>query len=219
MSGIVFGARNLSAPEIKGKKVIEIGSYDINGSLRSIVESMEPAEYVGVDLEEGPGVDIICDAEKIVDKFGSESFDVVISTELLEHIKDWRKVISNIKTICKEGGLIFITTRSFGFAYHGHPYDFWRFESEDMENIFSDCEILALENDDSMPGIFMKAQKPYNFHENNLSDYKLYNIIADKRCMEITDNDLKSFHFKFLVLRYRLKNLLNKIIIYTLSKI
>ena len=31
---------------------------------------------MGIDLEEGPGVDIVCNAEEVLDKFGPESFDV-----------------------------------------------------------------------------------------------------------------------------------------------
>ncbi len=151
VSCIVFGAKYLSKDEVKGKKVLEVGSYDVNGSLRPIIESWEPAEYIGVDIEEGPGVDVICNADNIVEHFGKETFDIVISTELLEHVWDWRRVISNIKNICKSNGIILITTRSYGFPYHAYPYDFWRYELEDMKNIFSDCELMVLENDFQAP--------------------------------------------------------------------
>lgn len=87
---IVFGAINLNEEEIEGKNIIEVGSYDINGSLRPIVESWKTAKYVGVDIEKGPGVDIVCNAEELLDKFEKNRFDIVLSTELLEHVKDWR---------------------------------------------------------------------------------------------------------------------------------
>ncbi|MEM2900830.1 MAG: methyltransferase domain-containing protein [Thermoplasmata archaeon] len=132
----MFGAKNLSREEIKGKKVIEIGACNVNGSLQPLLKSWEPAEFVGVDIEKGEGVDVICNAENLVDKFGKESYDVVLSMEVLEHVRDWRKVVSNIKNICKNGGIILITTRSYGFGYHAYPYDFWRFELKDMEDIF-----------------------------------------------------------------------------------
>ena len=134
---IEFGVRNLAIEDVKGKKIIEVGSYDFNGSLRPIIEAWgNPDKYVGVDIIDGPGVDLVCPAEKIIEKFGKESFDIVISTEMLEHVRDWRKVISNIKNICKPNGLILLTTRSYGFGYHDFPYDFWRYESEDMKSIF-----------------------------------------------------------------------------------
>jgi len=38
-------------------------------------------------------------AENLIKRFGPESFDVVIATELLEHVIDWRRVINNMKTV------------------------------------------------------------------------------------------------------------------------
>ena len=191
---IEFGVRNLAIAEVKGKKIIEVGSYDVNGSLRPIIEAWgNPDEYVGVDIIDGPGIDLICPAEEIIEKFGKESFDIVISTEMLEHVRDWRKVISNFKNICKPNGLILITTRSYGFGYHDFPYDFWRFETEDMTSIFSDCNILNLQHDKSDPGVFIKVQKPPEFVEKNLTSIKLYSVIVDKRVNEITERDLQTF--------------------------
>lgn len=200
LSCIAFGVKHLTIKEVRGKKVIEVGSYDVNGSLRPIVESWgEPAEYLGVDIEKGPGVDVICNAEDIVEKFGKESFDVVISTELLEHVRDWGKAISSIKNICKPNGIILITTRSYGFGYHGYPYDFWRYELEDMEHIFSDCEILALQSDYRDPGVFVKAKKPAKFVEKDLTGYKLYSVVVNKRVREVTDGDLRDLQIFYLL--------------------
>lgn len=211
---IEFGVKNLTIEEVKGKKIVEVGSYDVNGSLRPIIESWgEPAQYIGVDIMEGSGVDMICDAEDILDRFGRESFDVVISTELLEHVRDWRKVFSNLKQICKKEGVILITTRSYGFGYHGHPYDFWRYEPEDMEQIFSDCRILSLQKDSRDPGVYIKVQKPADFDENKLSDIKLYSIIADERVTEITSQHLKDFSIRYFLRKVpgkALKNILFK---------
>lgn len=195
---IIFAIKHLTKEEVNGKKVIEIGSYDVNGSLRSIIESWNPAEYVGVDIEKGPGVDIVCSAEDVVAHFGKESFDVVISTELLEHVINWRNVISNIKNICKLRGIMLVTTRSYGYCYHPFPYDVWRYELSDMEYIFSDCIIERLEKDSSQPGVLVKAKKGQDFVEKNLSNHKLYSIITNKRVKEIDENSVEDFQKKFL---------------------
>lgn len=204
-SCIVFGAINLTKEDVEGKKVIEIGSYDVNGSIRSIVESLNPSDYVGVDLKEGPGVDMVCSAEELLNCFCDDNFDVVISTEMIEHVKDWRKVISNIKKICKPGGILLITTRSYGFPYHPSPTDFWRFEIEDMEYIFSDCEILVLEKDKEFPGVFLKIKKPLKFIEKDLSNYKLCSIITDRKEIEITKKQYNNWHFRKINLKEKLK--------------
>lgn len=206
---ISFGAINLKPEEIKGKRVIEVGSYETNGSLRSLVESYHPSEYIGVDIAEGPGVDVIGKAEDILDRFGKESFDIVISTELLEHIRVWRDGIHNIKNICKAGGIILITTRSYGCLYHGHPYDFWRYELEDMKHIFSDCQIEKLEKDPAK-GIFIKAKKTHDFMEKNLADYKLYSILLNKRAKEIAEKDIKKYSRR-LILWQKIRNFMSSI--------
>ena len=64
-----FGRRNLKEEDVKEKAVIEVGSYDVNGSLRPIVEQLLPASYIGVDLVKGPGVDEVCDANGIINYF------------------------------------------------------------------------------------------------------------------------------------------------------
>jgi len=207
-SGIVFCVKNLNLEEIKGKKIIEVGSYDVNGSLRPIIESWaEPVEYIGVDIARGPGVDVVCMAERMINVFGKERFDIVICTELLEHIRDWKKVVSNIKNICKANGFIIITTRSKGFKYHGFPYDFWRYELDDLKKIFSDCEIIALENDTAAPGVFLKAKKPVEFVEKNLATHKLFNVVVDKKVTELKDIDLRIFFFLRKILNKRKKRI------------
>jgi len=208
VSCIVFGSKNLTREEVRGKRVIEIGSCDVNGGLRPIIESWEPADYVGVDIKEGPGVDAICNAESLLERLDKASFDIVISTELLEHVRDWRKTVSNIKNVCKPGGVILVTTRSYGFGYHACPYDFWRYDLDDMENIFSDCDILALEKDYQSPGVFVKAKKPNGFFEIDLLNYELYSIVVNTRVSKITDKDLRSFYFKSLLFRDKIRNFL-----------
>jgi len=159
---IEFFLENVKKEEFKNKMVLEVGSRYVNGSIRPLIENFcSPKEYIGIDIQPGIFVDIVLPVEKLVEYFGPESFDVVISTEVLEHVKDWRLAISNMKNVLKPGGYIYITTRSYGFPYHGHPYDFWRYETEDLKKIFSDFNIIKLIRDYEAPGVFFKGQKAY----------------------------------------------------------
>jgi len=207
-SCIIFEAKNLSREDVAGKRVLEVGSYDVNGSIRPLINSWKPSEYVGVDMVAGPGVDVICNAECLVEKFGKERFDVVICTSVLEHVREWRKVVSGIKNVCRRGGVMLISVPSYGFKYHGYPYDFWRYELEDMKNIFSDCKILSLEKDDNARGVFTKFEKPAGFVEKDLSNYKLYSIVVDRRLKGITDKDLGSLRFIYLSLKWKFRVLI-----------
>ncbi|HEY2774114.1 MAG TPA: methyltransferase domain-containing protein [Candidatus Binatia bacterium] len=202
-----FGRRALLAPDVAGKDVIEVGSMNVNGSLRADIERMQPRSYLGVDLSEGPGVDEICRAEDLVSRFGREAFDLVVCTEMLEHARDWRTVVSNLKNLLRPAGVLLVTTRSRGFPYHEYPYDYWRFEAEDMRLIFADLDIEVVESDTYMPGIFVKARRPAEFHEVPTGGMRLWSIVAARRCLRITGLDVLLFR-----LRYPVEQLLKQVV-------
>ncbi|PWV36999.1 MAG: methyltransferase type 11 [Desulfurococcaceae archaeon] len=209
VSVIEFFIEYAEAEEFAGKRVLEVGSKYVNGSVRPFIERfLKPREYIGVDIEPGRFVDIVLPAEKLLDHFGPNSFDVVVSTEVLEHVRDWRLVINNMKGVLKPGGHIYITTRSRGFPYHASPYDFWRYEPSDMRAIFSDFKIKCLKRDPEAPGVFLKAVKPDNWQPANLDDIALYSMLLGKRTKEIVDIKdaplVRRVVFKFLDSRARL---------------
>ena len=202
-TGIDFGARVLTAERIAGKDVIDVGALDVNGSLRPVVEPLGPARYLGVDIEMGPGVDEVVAAEGLVARYGRESFDVVITTEMVEHTRDWQTVMTNLKGILRPGGLLLLTTRSKGFRFHAYPYDFWRYEPSDLRAIFSDLDIITIEQDTDAPGVFMLASRPESFVEQRPT-VALWSIITGRRQRRVTDRQVRTF-----LLRYQLAERLN----------
>jgi SAM-dependent methyltransferase len=96
--------------------VLEIGSYQVNdnGSLRSILSG---CSYTGVDLVEGPGVDIVASGHEI--NLTSDSFDVTLSAECFEHNPLWRETFVNMYRMTKPGGVLIITCASRGRVEHG----------------------------------------------------------------------------------------------------
>ncbi len=162
----------------------------MNGSVRPLIEKFcAPREYVGTDIEAGRFVDRVVSVYELVDTFGKESFDVVISTEMLEHVRDWRLAVDNMLSVLKPGGTLYVTTVSRGFIYHSFPHDFWRYEVEDLRKIFSDCQIQCVEPARSVFGVFLKAVKPSSASSpaghNNLSDISLYSVILGRRTKDL----------------------------------
>lgn len=198
-SCLEFSRRQIVAEDVAGKRVIEVGSFDVNGSPRAIVEALGPAEYVGVDIELGPGVDEVCRAEHLIDRFGAERFDLVISTEMLEHVYDWRGILSNLKNLLAPGGVLLVTTRSLGCPHHGYPFDFWRYEIEDVAVLFADLQIEAAESDPELPGIFVRARRGPVFSERPLGGYRLHSMIKGTRA------DLSYAHYQALRLHRGLR--------------
>ena len=157
---------------------------------------------MGVDIAAGPGVDVVCDAYELLDRFGYERFDVLLSTEMIEHVEDWRRVVHNFKHLVRPGGVILITTRSPGFRYHGYPYDFWRFDPQDLARIFDDCEVLAIEADPSSPGAFLSVRKPTAFAERDNSQEVLFSMVAGRKTVEVTARDQQRFRCRYAVKRF-----------------
>ena len=127
-SGLRFGTRCLTSELVEGSDVLEVGACDVNGSLRPYVAALRPMSYVGVDLAPGRGVDVVMHAEDLTKRFGLDAFDLVIATEMVEHVRDWRTIVRNMKAVLRSGGHLLVTTRSRGFPYHGWPSDYWRYE-------------------------------------------------------------------------------------------
>ena len=203
-------ARNVSRDEIVGKRIVEVGSYDVNGSLRDVLGLLQPAEYMGVDIVEGPGVDKICRAENLVETFGEQSFDVVVTSSSMEHIEDWRTALSNMKRVCKNGGMLLFIAPS-DWPFHEYPGDFWRYGPEDIREIFSDFDVLLLEEDKDIPSlVYAKLEKPESFSEADIANYKLFSVVANQRIVQHTPDLYKRIYFKRLVLKTKAKDLVLK---------
>jgi SAM-dependent methyltransferase len=97
-----------------GKAILEIGSYDVNGSIRPFFSE---SIYVGVDLTEGPGVDIVCEGHKVADP--DETYDLTISCECFEHNPRWLETFLNMYRMTKSGGVLVFTCATRGRFEHG----------------------------------------------------------------------------------------------------
>ncbi len=186
-SGLEFVGRALPEADVRGKSVLEVGAYDVNGSARALILARQPASYLGVDIVPGPSVDELCEAGQLVQRYGENAFDIVFTTEMMEHVRDWRGVISALKGVVRPGGLLVITTRSIGYGYHQWPGDFWRYELDDMRAIFADFEILLVEPDPLSAGVFVKVRKPAQFNEIALDNYPLYSILYRRPVVTLDD--------------------------------
>jgi SAM-dependent methyltransferase len=157
-----FLRKVLTADSVGGKSVLEVGSFNVNGSARDLVRHLRPESYVGVDTIPQAGyVDEVVNASDLLARFGPESWDVVVSTEMLEHAKDWRAAVDNMMAVVRPGGLLVVTARGPGFPYHCYPDDFWRFSVSDVAAIFADFVTLYMADDaPGSPGFLYAGRKP-----------------------------------------------------------
>jgi SAM-dependent methyltransferase len=94
--------------------VLDIGSLDINGNNRYLFED---SEYIGCDLGPGDNVNVISPAHLL--GFASDFFDIVISTECLEHDKHWKLTLANAFRMLAPEGLMILTMATTDRGEHG----------------------------------------------------------------------------------------------------
>lgn len=96
------------------KKVLDIGSLDINGNNRFLLTD---CNYIGLDVGEGPNVDVV----KVAHLYDApdEQFDLIISTEVFEHDMFYEESVKNIIRMLKPGGAFIFTCASTGRPEHG----------------------------------------------------------------------------------------------------
>jgi SAM-dependent methyltransferase len=103
--------------------LVEIGSQDFNGSLRSVCP--DNVNYIGVDCEPGKGVDIVLKDPYSL-PFPSCSVDIAVSSSSFEHSEMFWLVFNEVLRVLNPSGLFYLNAPSNG-AYHRYPVDCWRF--------------------------------------------------------------------------------------------
>jgi SAM-dependent methyltransferase len=91
---------------------------------------------VGIDVAHSPhaleSVDIIYDGKNI--PFPNREFDIVLCTEVMEHVPDPVHFLSEINRVLQPGGALIMTT-PFIIPMHEQPYDFYRFTKHGIEHL------------------------------------------------------------------------------------
>lgn len=140
--------------------VVDLGSADVNGGYRSFFGPS--IEYVGADLQAGPNVDVVM-GDPYQLPFASESVDVVISGQMLEHCPHFWKVFTEIERILKPQGRAFLIAPSAG-PIHRYPVDCYRFYPDAWAAVaeWANLRLVHCWHDDRGPwqdlvGVFQKG--------------------------------------------------------------
>lgn len=113
VSSFVKSVKSKHGNYFLNKKVLEVGSLNINGSVRKYFWF---CNYWGIDIGSGKGVDMVC---PIKNYKTPRQYEVVISTEMLEHDKDWVESLRVMYDNLRVGGLLILTCASTNRPEHG----------------------------------------------------------------------------------------------------
>ncbi len=90
---------------------------------------------VNFEIQPYAGVDVVGSAEEL--PFKDESFSVVISLSVLEHVRNPFKVANEIERVLKPDGTLWLDT-AFMQPYHGYPSHYYNMTHQGLANLFSE---------------------------------------------------------------------------------
>lgn len=99
--------------------------------------------YTSLDLVDTPIVDVVCNAEQM--DLDDNSFDLVLCTQVLEHVQNPGRVVDECYRVLKPGGILIATAPAI-YPEHGYPADNWRFMPDGFRYLmraFSQVEVLG----------------------------------------------------------------------------
>jgi len=108
----------------KNLKILDFGSYDYNGTCKTLFSWNSRWEYIGCDIDDGPNVDLVIDRDAT--NLFENSYDIIVCNSCFEHNDFFWETYIKFCQILKPGGFICLVVPSTG-PYHGFPTDSWRF--------------------------------------------------------------------------------------------
>ena len=166
-------------------KVLEIGSLIVEGQEHLSVRKYFPeAEYIGVDMQQGNGVDVVTDCIDYCYGYyqSGKEFDLILCLDMLEHAKEPFEVLNSTIYALKLNGVLLVTS-VFNFPIHEYPNDYWRFTPECFKMLLGNNSRVYKIGSDLMPHTVIGIQYPENMYLN-------INTEINKYCKEETEKEL-----------------------------
>ena len=120
--------------------VADIGSFDVNGCYKNLIK--DSWKYIGVDIAEGKNVDIVMENSKVI-PLETDSIDLVISGQCIEHCKTPWILVEEMSRILKPGGLCIITAPAI-WQVHRYPVDCFRYYPDGMRSLMEEACLTVI---------------------------------------------------------------------------
>jgi len=152
------------------KRILDIGCGD--GVLAYLLTRETRAHVIGVDVS-GEAVKFAREKSRDIDNtefmqasayclpFKPNSFDYVISSDVIEHLKEPQKMLAEIKRVFNETGKVIITTPLRFTEEPLSKQHVQEFFEEDFRGLLSDCFGNKIQIIKSHPLVFMELQNKH----------------------------------------------------------
>ena len=153
-------ADRVAALGLAGRAVLEVGSRDVNGSVRDLFTG----PYVGLDVRPGPGVTVVGDITDPGSLPRWPPFGAVVCCEALEHVMRPWAAVARMAALTAPQGHFLATCRGYDgrgtWPLHDPP-DLWRFSRDGLSGLVLDYfEHAHVTTDPEGPGWFVHAMGP-----------------------------------------------------------
>jgi SAM-dependent methyltransferase len=124
----------------------EFGAFIVPGQeqLADLRSFFPGKKFVGTDMREGPGVDVVLDLHDI--DLPDETAGTVLLLDTLEHVEYPRKALDEVHRILQPEGIV-IMSSVMDFPIHAYPSDYWRYTPEAFRSLlkpFASCFVESL---------------------------------------------------------------------------
>ncbi len=92
-------------------------------------------KYTAVDVGDNPHADLLIEPESRL-PFGDNEFDIVLSSQVLEHVENVDKYLNECRRVLKTDGLLILSTHGT-WQYHSHPVDVQRWTSYGLKKLIT----------------------------------------------------------------------------------
>lgn len=126
-------------PDQRTADVLDVGSYNVNGTYRPLVES-RAWTYTGLDVEAGPNVDLVS-PDPYRFPLADDTYDIVMTGSTMEHVEAIWLWVPELVRVLRPGGMLAIVTH-WQFPLHRYPIDCWRIMPDGMRFLFDQTRQL-----------------------------------------------------------------------------
>lgn len=98
--------------------------------------SAQIERYDVLNIAEGPDVTVVGDIQSCP-QIADNTYDVVVCTQVLEHVPNPFRAAAELHRILKPGGRLLLTVPA-AYPYHAVPQDYWRFTRDSLQLLFGE---------------------------------------------------------------------------------
>jgi SAM-dependent methyltransferase len=123
-------------------RVLEIGPDGFPSAYRSLVDRGGTMTWETIDLFQNPQLTYVA-ASEYAFPVENERYDVVVSGQVIEHVRKIWRWMAEVSRVCKVGGVV-ITINPVSWPYHEAPVDCWRAYPEGVKALYEDSSLEVI---------------------------------------------------------------------------